>query len=347
MKATFGPVRALRRRTLSDSLPMTTEAKLLNQMRILTTGDDAALHALYFEAFASPDTTGAETPPFVCQTCRDGKEALNQVRAAREGDRPFAVAFLDLKSGSGSRWEDVGRRIREIDADINFVVITESDDTDAHEMVARLLPTDKLLLAQKPLHVQQVRQLAEILCAKWRSERLLRLANVELQQRLDELERSRLELIDHKGELETVNNQLLETNDALSVLARNLESARRESEKQVLRKTRTLILPVLQKLRQDRRLDRYRTDLDLLAGYIKTLTTDISDKTRNAEVLSATESRIASMIRLGLTSEEIADHLSVSVSTVKTHRKNIRRKLRLKNTGKNLRSYLESRFASE
>ena len=44
----------------------------------------------------------------------------------------------------------------------------------------------------------------------------------------------------NKSELENVNDQLMETNNALSVLAGNLDNTRKESERRVLQRTRTL-----------------------------------------------------------------------------------------------------------
>ena len=326
---------------------MTTKATFYEQMRVLAVGDDEDLMGLCREALGRPGPASDGGTHFEFQFCTSGPEAVDRVRAALTDKRPFALAFIDLNLDAKTGGIGVGQQIQQIDPDINFVVVTDIIGAVHRHIADRFRPADKMLLVQKPLHLQEIRQFAEALGAKWRSERLLRRANDELKEKLDELEGSRQELMANKNELESVNNQLLETNNALSVLARNLENTRKESEKQVLRKTRTLIIPTIEKLKQDRRLVRFRTDLDLLTGYVENLTSDISTKTRNAEMLSATELRIASMIRLGLTSEDIADHLSVSVSTVKTHRKNIRRKLRLKNTGKNLRSYLESRLASD
>lgn len=52
----------------------------------------------------------------------------------------------------------------------------------------------------------------------------------------------------------------------------------------------------------------------------------------NADVLSKREKEIIMLIRQGLTSQEIANKLFLSTYTVDTHRRNILRKLDLKNT---------------
>ena len=108
-----------------------------------------------------------------------------------------------------------------------------------------------------------------------------------------------------------------------------------------VQKTKTLILPIIEKLYHARRLEKYREDLDLLTGFLETMTSGLG-KDKISVSLSASEMRIASLIKNGMSSNEIARHLNVSIYTVKTHRKNIRKKLSLQNSGVNLRSYLES-----
>jgi DNA-binding NarL/FixJ family response regulator len=56
--------------------------------------------------------------------------------------------------------------------------------------------------------------------------------------------------------------------------------------------------------------------------------------------------RVALMIKNGLTSQQISDLLCISLHTVKTHRKNIRKKLKISDTNINLVSYLKSKLSS-
>jgi DNA-binding CsgD family transcriptional regulator len=58
--------------------------------------------------------------------------------------------------------------------------------------------------------------------------------------------------------------------------------------------------------------------------------------------LSVSELRIALMIKDGMTSDEIAMRLHISPETVKSHRKNIRKKLGLRGSAERLRAYFES-----
>ncbi|MBU4262898.1 MAG: LuxR C-terminal-related transcriptional regulator [Proteobacteria bacterium] len=52
--------------------------------------------------------------------------------------------------------------------------------------------------------------------------------------------------------------------------------------------------------------------------------------------------KVASLVRTGKTSKEIAEALGVSASAIDFHRKKLRKKLGLSNTSSNLRTYLLS-----
>jgi len=58
--------------------------------------------------------------------------------------------------------------------------------------------------------------------------------------------------------------------------------------------------------------------------------------------LTPTEIRVASLIKDGKTSKEIASLIHASENTVRSHRFHIRSKLGIKNKKVNLRSYLQS-----
>jgi FixJ family two-component response regulator len=161
---------------------------------------------------------------------------------------------------------------------------------------------------------------------------------------VENLKRSQAELLAHKERLEYLNEQLMQTNRAFSVLAQNIAREREETEKRIARKLRTLVIPAIDKLRRDKNLSRYGEELDMLVSQIvEDLTSGFDTDGRIASSLSFTELRIASLIKGGLTSEEIARQLHISSSTVRTHRKNIRKKLRINNAGYSLRNFLISK----
>ncbi|MFC1828506.1 LuxR C-terminal-related transcriptional regulator [Thermodesulfobacteriota bacterium] len=309
------------------------------QLHILAVDDEPSKLALYRDALYMQEDSARG---FNLTLCRRSDEAIKTVRKAIDQNEPFAVVFLNLKLAYGANGVKTGQEIRRLDPYVNFVIMQGRLDADPQDATLSIPPVDKILYAQKPFDLREIRQFASALGTKWHSEMMLRNANLELEKKIKELEKSQKALLDYKFELENVNNQLMETNNALSVLARNIERTRKESEKRVIQRTSTLILPILEKLREDRALERYKNDLDLLVGDIQNLPADLRIDNRITDYLSATELRIASMIRIGMSSKEIAGHLCISLSTVKTHRRNIREKLKLKKSGINLRAYLEA-----
>lgn len=164
-----------------------------------------------------------------------------------------------------------------------------------------------------------------------------------VKELINDLRRSEAELLQHKNSLESLNSELLDTNRALSVLARNIERERDQMEKRIAIKLKSMIIPSIEKLKRDKSLTKYEMELDMLTKQIEDLTVGFGTDAVVASNLSATELRIASLVKNGLTSEEIAGHLNISISTVRTHRKNIRKKLRINNAQYSLRNYLHSK----
>ncbi len=159
---------------------------------------------------------------------------------------------------------------------------------------------------------------------------------------LENLKRSEAELREHKERLEEMNRQLLETNKAMSVLAQNISRERERIERQVALKLRTLVLPVIEKLQANSRVAEYVGELDLvLRQILDELTSGMSVDSRIVSMLTFTELRVASLVKGGFTTDEIARQLGVSTSTIKTHRKNIRRKLKISNSRTSLRQFLQ------
>ncbi|MEW6673791.1 MAG: LuxR C-terminal-related transcriptional regulator [Thermodesulfobacteriota bacterium] len=294
--------------------------KKTKPLRILAAGDGAGIRDLYDEVFQShnrPLQSEAEVESTICPRER---EAVETVEEGIAQNHPFAVVLIHLPAAGDATAIGATEQIRRVDPSVNFVILSESAE-HVKEIRERVPPPGKMLFVQKPFCPEDILQLAVVMGAMWRSEKEL--------QRI-------------KSEMLSVSRELLETNDALSVLARNLENSRRESENRMIQRIRTLILPVLQKLRHENGLKRFGPDLDLLNAYVEGLTLDLGSDLKAAAMLSRVEHQVASLIKNGMTSEEIAAHLNISLLTVKTHRRNIRKKLNIQNSGLNLRSYLAS-----
>lgn len=151
-------------------------------------------------------------------------------------------------------------------------------------------------------------------------------------------------LEEHNRKIEFMVHELTETNRALSELASNLDKEREKVEKKMSRIIRYNILPVLDDIRDCKTMDEYRIKIDALSTHIKSLASDLLTEANTIFSLSSTESQIAAMIAAGMKSQEIADQLFISLNTVKTHRRNIRKKLKIQNTSINLDSFIKGKF---
>jgi len=178
-------------------------------------------------------------------------------------------------------------------------------------------------------------------------ERRVKDRTKKLNGALKKIHRDKNEMDYHKNSLEKVNKELLETNQALSILARNIDRDKELLEKKIYEITSTNIMPIINELEDDKSCRKRLADLELLKTYLNDLASGPNDHHDIIIALTDQEMRVAVMIKNNLTSQKIADMLYISLHTVKTHRKNIRKKLNIQNSTVNLASYLKSKMVSD
>lgn len=150
------------------------------------------------------------------------------------------------------------------------------------------------------------------------------------------LRKSQEALIDQKQSLE-------EANIAMKVLLKQREEDRLDLEKKVLNNVKDLVLPYVEKLKNSRLKAKDRTLVEIVDRHLQDIISPLLQRFANAKImLTPQEMQVASLVKDGKTSKEIADVLNVSETTINFHRKNLRVKLGLRNNRTNLRSYLLS-----
>jgi len=170
-------------------------------------------------------------------------------------------------------------------------------------------------------------------------EKALRKARDELERRVKE---RTFELDEINKQLEIKTITLEETNIALRVLLKKKDETRKELEEKVLLNIKDLVIPVLEKIKAaaglDRKQDAYITVMkntlnDIISGFTRNLSS-------RQYCLTPTELQVASLIRQGRPTKNIAAFMNLSGKTIETHRRNIRGKIGIKNKKMNLRTYL-------
>ena len=143
-------------------------------------------------------------------------------------------------------------------------------------------------------------------------------------------------------ELETKNIQLQDLNAALRVLLKQREDDKSELEEKVLANVKRLVIPCLEKLKNESAGSKAGAYLDTLESNLRDIVSPFAHRLSSKYMnLTNREIQVAGLIKEGRTTKEIAELLNISESAINIHRFNIRRKLGLNKTH-NLQSYLLS-----
>ena len=150
--------------------------------RILLVDDMPAIHEDFRKILVPPPTDAGlgatetalfgdepqeEARAFELDSAYQGQEALVRVQASLAAERPYALAFVDMRMPPG--WDGVQtiERLWQADPRLQVVICTAYADTSWDEVLATLDVRDRLLILKKPFDAIEVRQLASMLTAKW------------------------------------------------------------------------------------------------------------------------------------------------------------------------------------
>lgn len=100
-----------------------------------------------------------------------------------------------------------------------------------------------------------------------------------------------------------------------------------------------MVLPYLNKMQKDRTDVRQKAYLDIIKANLNEIMAPFLNRIRQLN-FTPKEVEVASLIKDGKTTKEIAEIMGVAASAIDSHRNNIRTKLGLINKDINLRSYL-------
>ncbi len=144
-----------------------------------------------------------------------------------------------------------------------------------------------------------------------------------------------------KVELRTT--ELKETNNALTILLRRSQEDKIELEEKILSNMKGLILPFINRLKNSSLDNEQMSFLNTIESNLNNLVSPFSRiLSSKYSILTPREIQIASLIREGKSSKEIAELIASNKNAVEFHRTNLRKKLGLRKKKKNLRSYLMS-----
>ena len=184
-------------------------------LRVLIVDDQKEIHDDFVEML-TPDLAKASSdhlagaflaskdrtflPEFELLHATSGEEACEIIKAAKESNRPIAVAYIDIRMPPGIDGIETVRRVRKIDRDLEIVIMTAYTDKSLPEIIHDMELLHKLLYIRKPFAREEIQQITFSLAGKW---------NVE-----QELAEKRRQLTTSHGRLEAV---LDATGDAMAM----------------------------------------------------------------------------------------------------------------------------------
>jgi two-component system, cell cycle sensor histidine kinase and response regulator CckA len=134
--------------------------------KILCGGNGAELEEMESALFSAP--AASRRPEYEIDSAYQGQEGLALVKKAREEGRPYAVAFVDVRMPPGWDGVETTSKIWQVCPDIQIVLCTAYSDYSWDEMIAKLSPSDRLVILKKPFDPVEVLQLAAALTEKCR-----------------------------------------------------------------------------------------------------------------------------------------------------------------------------------
>ncbi len=111
-----------------------------------------------------------------------GRDGFVQIENSLTEQTPFAVAFIDVRMPPGWDGMKTASRIRQLDKDIEIVIVTAYSDRSCEEIIQQVGSPDKLLFLRKPFDTEELKQLALSLTEKWNIARREEIQRLELQE---------------------------------------------------------------------------------------------------------------------------------------------------------------------
>lgn len=144
-------------------------------------------------------------------------------------------------------------------------------------------------------------------------------------------------------ELKQKTLHLEEANAALRAVLRQRDEDIQEMEQTILQNLKDSVLPNVERLQEILVRPEARQLVQLISSGLNDIASPFLRRLSNLEaVLTPREMEIASLVKAGRSTKEIAGLLYLSITTVNFHRRNLRDKLGLTNSSTNLRSHLLS-----
>lgn len=126
----------------------------------------ADLEALLFDAPAPGAADGFEV-----ESAFQGQEGLDKVVQARDAQRPFALAFVDMRMPPGWNGVETIEHLWQADRRLQVVICTAYSDQSLDQVLERLDGKDRIRVLRKPVDAGEIFALAGTMTRQWEQGR--------------------------------------------------------------------------------------------------------------------------------------------------------------------------------
>lgn len=202
------------------------------QTILLEEEESTTLDNLRSEVFGDNSSHRANKSVYELDFASQGKEGCDKVKQACSENRPYELAFVDMRMPPG--WDGLKtiEHMWQIDPHVQVVICTAYSDYSWGEISERLGKSENLLILKKPFDSAEVAQFASALTQKWVLAKQASLKTEQLEEmvkeRTDELTQEiaeRREAEQKQAELiEKVDNINKELKDFASIVSHDLKA---------------------------------------------------------------------------------------------------------------------------
>jgi len=188
------------------------------QTILLEEEESETLNALRDEVLGNKSNNNTPKSVYELDFASQGQEGCEKIKEACSEERPYELAFVDMRMPPG--WDGLKtiEHIWQIDPTIQVVICTAYSDYSWGEITERLGRSENLLILKKPFDSAEVAQFASALTEKWVLARKASLKMGQLEQMVKERTEKQAEL------LEKVDNINKELKDFASIVSHDLKA---------------------------------------------------------------------------------------------------------------------------
>jgi PAS domain S-box-containing protein len=110
-----------------------------------------------------------------------GQEGYELAKDFLKQEKPFAIAFVDVRMPPGWDGMETAAKLHQIDPDLEIVIVTAYSDRSCDEIVRAVGSPHKLLFLRKPFDTEELKRLTVSLTDKWHIAREQETQRAELQ----------------------------------------------------------------------------------------------------------------------------------------------------------------------